>query len=150
MSTASIRIPDTADASDYPPVPEPNYLTQFFWDGVADHKLLIQRCNACGTYIHYPRPICPKCHSMDDLGPAEMSGRGTVYTHTTAIQAFHPYFVHHTPYNIIVVALEEDDSIRITSNMVDCENDDIRVGMPVQVTFREVAPGLTLPLFMPA
>ena len=35
MSTASIRIPDTADASDYPPVPEPNYLTQFFWDGVA-------------------------------------------------------------------------------------------------------------------
>jgi uncharacterized OB-fold protein len=58
--------------------------------------------------------------------------------------------VERSPYNIVVVALEEDDSIRITSNVVDCENDDIRVGMPVLVTFREVAPGLTLPLFAPA
>ncbi|HEY2332514.1 MAG TPA: Zn-ribbon domain-containing OB-fold protein [Acidimicrobiales bacterium] len=128
-------------------MPEPDYLTQFFWDGVAEHRLLILRCGSCGTYIHYPRPICPNCLSMDDLAPAEMSGRGTIYSHTTAVQPFHPYFVVRSPYNIIVVALEEDDAIRLTSNMVDIADDDIRVGMPVQVTFREVAPGLTLPLF---
>lgn len=143
----TMAIPDSADAADYPPVPVPDYLTTFFWDGVAEDKLLIQRCGACGTYIHYPRPICPNCRSMDDLGPAEVSGRGTVYSHTTAVQAFHPYFVDRSPYNIIVVALEEDDAIRITSNMVDCADDDIRVGMAVNVTFREVAPGLKLPLF---
>jgi uncharacterized OB-fold protein len=147
---SAARIPDSADVADYPPIPEPDYLTRFFWDGVAEHRLLIQRCGACGTYIHYPRPICPTCRSMEDLAPAGMSGRGTVYSHTTAVQPFHPYFVERSPYNIVVVALEEDDSIRITSNVVDCENDDIRVGMPVLVTFREVAPGLTLPLFAPA
>jgi uncharacterized OB-fold protein len=150
VSVTREPIPDAAGVADYPPLPVPDYLTRFFWDGVADHKLLIQRCRACGTYIHYPRPVCPSCLAMEGLEPAEMSGRGTIYSHTTAVQPFHPYFVSRSPYNIVVVALEEDDAIRVTSNVVDCDDDDIRVGMPVRVTFREVAPGLTLPLFMPA
>lgn len=143
----SIVIPESATAADYPPIPEPDNLTRFFWEGVADHRLLILHCDACDTFIHYPRPICPNCLSMDDLAPKEVSGRGTVYSHTTTVQPFHPYYVDKVPYNLIIVALEEDDEVRITSNLIDVPNDDIRIGMPVQVTFQEVAPGLTLPLF---
>ncbi|MDO8731905.1 MAG: OB-fold domain-containing protein [Actinomycetota bacterium] len=147
MTVASINIPESATASDYPPIPDVDKLTEFFWEGAANHQLLILHCHACDTYIHYPRPICPNCLSMNDLAPVQMSGRGTIYSHTTAVQAFHPYFVDKVPYNLIVVALEEDENIRITSNMVEIANDDIRIGMPVQVTFQEVAPGLSLPLF---
>ena len=147
MEAASITIPESATAEQYPPIPEPDKLTEFFWEGVANHQLLILHCGNCGTYIHYPRPICHQCLSMTDLAPKQMSGRGTIYSHTTTVQAFHPYFVDKVPYNLIVVALEEDENIRITSNMVDIDNDDIRIGMPVVVTFQEVAPGLTLPLF---
>ena len=147
MGISNIGIPESATAADYPPIPEVDNLTSFFWEGVANHQLLILRCGDCGTYIHYPRPICPKCYSMDNLAPERVSGRGTIYSHTTTVQPFHPYFVDKVPYNLIVVALEEDENIRITSNLVDLPNDDIRIGMPVEVTFQEVAPGLTLPLF---
>ena len=147
MGISRIVIPESATAADYPPIPEVDNLTSFFWEGVANHQLLILRCGDCGTYIHYPRPICPKCYSMDNLAPERVSGRGTIYSHTTTVQPFHPYFVDKVPYNLIVVALEEDENIRITSNLVDLPNDDIRIGMPVEVTFQEVAPGLTLPLF---
>ncbi|MDO8731903.1 MAG: OB-fold domain-containing protein [Actinomycetota bacterium] len=147
MNVASITIPESAEAADYPPIPEPDNLTEFFWEGVASHRLLIQHCDACDTYIHYPRPICPKCLSMDHLAPKEVSGRGTIYSHTTTVQPFHPYFVDKVPYNLIIVALEEDENVRLTSNLIDYPNDDIRIGMPVQVTFQELAPGLTLPLF---
>lgn len=143
----SITIPESATAADYPPIPEPDRLTQFFWDGVAEGKLLILHCDNCDTYVHYPRPICPKCLSMDHLAPKQVSGRGTIYSHTTTVQPFHPYYVDKVPYNLIIVALEEDETVRLTSNLIDVPNDDIRIGMPVQVTFQEVAPGLTLPLF---
>ena len=147
MAISNIVIPESATAADYPPIPEVDNLTSFFWEGVAKHQLLILRCGACGTYVHYPRPVCPKCLSMDHLAPQQVSGRGTIYSHTTTVQPFHPYFVDKVPYNLIIVALDEDSDIRITSNMVDIANDDIRIGMAVQVTFQEVAPGLTLPLF---
>ncbi len=39
--------------------------TQFFWDGVRDHRLLIQRCASCGALRHPPRPMCPQCHSLE-------------------------------------------------------------------------------------
>jgi hypothetical protein len=35
----------------YPPMPEPDELTRFFWDGVEEHRLMIQRCDDCGFYL---------------------------------------------------------------------------------------------------
>jgi hypothetical protein len=34
-----------AELAARPPAPAPDALTQFFWDGVARHQLMIQRCN---------------------------------------------------------------------------------------------------------
>ncbi|MGB8208771.1 MAG: zinc ribbon domain-containing protein, partial [Mycobacterium sp.] len=53
--------------------------TEFFWDGLRDHKLLIQRCSGCGTLRNPPRPMCPNCRSLE-WEPIESSGRGTVYS----------------------------------------------------------------------
>lgn len=52
------------------------------------------------------------------------------------------------PYVVAIVALEEDDGARLTTNIVNCDPDDVRIGMAVRVTF-EQAEDVHLPLFEP-
>jgi uncharacterized protein len=129
-----------------PPRPAPDALTQPFWDGVTEGRLLIQRCNSCGHYIHYPRPVCRFCRSTD-LAWSEVSGRGTIYSYTVTVQPFHPFWADRTPYVVATIELAEQAHLHFLSNIVDVEESEISVGMPVAVTFQEIAPGLTLPLF---
>ena len=53
--------------------------TKFFWDGVREHRLLVQRCASCGALRHPPRPMCPACRSLA-WETTEATGRGTVYS----------------------------------------------------------------------
>lgn len=129
------------------PRPAPDSLTSFFWEGCREHRLLIQRCRACGTYIHWPRPVCRTCRSSD-LAPAEVSGRGTLYSWTVAAQAFHPAFADKLPYIVATIALAEQADLRMVSNMVDCTEDELTMDAPVEVVFREAAPDLVLPYFI--
>ncbi len=130
-------------------MPVPDALTQFFWDGVADGRLLILRCTACGFFVHWPRPICPRC-SCEELRPEQVSGRGVLDTFTIPLQPYHPYFAARVPYVLGVVELAEQRHLKLVTNVVDCPPEEVTVGMPLQVVFRQVAPGLTLPLFAPA
>ena len=50
---------------------------------------------------------------------------------------------------VAIVELPEQDGLRLTTNIVGCEPDDVRIGMPVQVTFEEYD-GVWLPFFEPA
>ena len=135
-------------AAEIPPVPDPTDVTQFFWDGVRRHTLLILRCQACGHFVHYPRVVCNRCLSTD-LAPEPVSGQATLYSYTVVMQAFHPYFVDRIPYVLAVVELPEEPGLRLTTNIVDCPEERLAIGMAVEVVFTEVAPGLTLPLFRP-
>jgi uncharacterized OB-fold protein len=136
-------------AADTPPLPKPDALTAFFWDAVREHRLELLRCQNCGHYVHFPRPICDRCQSMH-LAPEAVSGRATLYSYTWATQAFHPYYVDKLPYVIAVVDIAEEPGVRLTTNLVDIAREDVKVGIELEVTFREVVPGLTLPLFGPA
>jgi uncharacterized OB-fold protein len=138
----------TLQAGETPPVPVPTGITQFFWDGINEHRLLILRCQVCAQFIHYPRIVCNRCQSTD-LAPEQVSGRGTLYSYTVVMQAFHPYFVDKIPYVLAVVQLEEDPDLRLTTNIIECPEHRLEIGMSVEVAFRQVAPGLTLPLFRP-
>jgi uncharacterized protein len=131
-----------------PPVPLPGPLTAFFWESLANGRLSILRCQTCGNYVHYPRPICNKCLSTE-LAPEVVLGKGSLYSYTWATQAFHPYYVDKLPYCIAIVELVEQPGLRITSSVVDIPREQVRGGMALEVIFREVAPGLTLPLFVP-
>jgi hypothetical protein len=130
-------------------LPRPDELTQFFWDGVARHELWIQRCQACGHYIHYPKPICRYCQSRD-LAGERVSGRATLYSWTIASQPFHPFWVDKVPYTIATVELSEQPRLMFLSQVVDCTEDDLEAGLPLEVTFVELSPELTLPFFRPA
>ncbi|MCU1345985.1 MAG: DNA-binding protein, partial [Acidimicrobiia bacterium] len=48
-----------------PILPNPDQLTQFFWDGAKAHRLMILRCDRCGFYLHWPRVICKRCQSFE-------------------------------------------------------------------------------------
>jgi uncharacterized protein len=63
-------------------------------------------------------------------------------------QANHPWFAARTPYAVVVVELEE--GARMLSSVVGREPHAIRIGMPVEVTFDDLTPEVSLPLFRPA
>ena len=136
------------DTSVAPPLPVANPLTEFFWEGTRAHKLLIPRCQSCGHFVHYPRPVCERCLS-EDLAPEEVSGNATLYSYTITMKPWHPFWVDKVPYVLASVELPEQPDLKMLTNIVECEHDALEIGMPVEVTFREVAAELTLPFFKP-
>lgn len=74
-----------------------------------------------------------------------MSGRGIVHTYTICHPPVLPAFENKVPYNVVIVRLDEGPFM--VSNLVDCPNEEIEIGMPVEVAFTEVEDDLVLPLF---
>ncbi|MEE8419806.1 MAG: Zn-ribbon domain-containing OB-fold protein [Dehalococcoidales bacterium] len=120
--------------------------TQPYWEGTKRHELLIQRCKDCGTFQFYPRGMCVSCLS-DNTEWVQASGKAKVYSFTIAHRPARPAFADDVPYNIAIIEL--DEGVRMTSNIVECDNEDIKVDMPVEVVFDDVTPEITLPRFKP-
>jgi len=136
------------------PRPAPDGDTRPYWEGVARGELRIQRCEACGQYVFYPRSICPHCHS-DRLTWVTSSGQGTIYSYTVVHQAFGP-FAGEPPFVVALVELAE--GVRMLTRIVGADGSrvpiEIAIGAPVRVTFEQVAPAgedgeepLVLPYF---
>lgn len=128
------------------PLPQPTPDTKPFFDALRQHKLLVQRCNACAIAYYYPRPFCPHCLS-DDVAWEEASGKGTLYS----------FVINHrsppgfdAPYIIAVVQLDEGP--RMMTNLVGIEPDPemVRCDMAVEIVFDDVTDTMTLPRFRPA
>jgi len=136
------------DPAPSPPRPIPDPVTQFFWDGVAERRLLVLRCRVCKRYNHPPRPVCRFCLSTE-LDPTEMSGRATLYSWTVAEQAFHPFFADKLPYVYATVELEEQAGLRMITNIVECPHELLHIEMLVEVVFNEIAEDFVLPQFRP-
>ena len=118
-----------------------------FWTGGAEGELRIYRCKSCQRYFHPPVGVCFRCRSRD-VGPEPVSGRATVATYTVNT---HPWFgdAFPTPYVIAIVELEEQTGLRFITNIVGCEPEAVRIGLPVQVDF-EPAGEAWAPVFRPA
>jgi uncharacterized OB-fold protein len=132
-----------------PPRPDPDVLTKPFWDGCREHRLLIQRCRACGHYIHWPRPICRFCNSTD-LAPEQVSGRATLYSYTLVNQAFHPWYLDKLPYLLATVELVEQPKLMFFTRLTECTEDTVEIGAEMEVVYEDATPDLTFPLFRPA
>ena len=135
---------DTPARSDLPTIEAES---RPYWDAAGEGKLLVRSCNDCGTVHHYPRPFCPQCWS-DDVVWVEASGRATLYTWSTVyVNDMYP-FRERLPYIAAVVDLAEGP--RMMTNVVDAEPDQLVVGMDLRVAFRQIADGITAPVFVPA
>lgn len=129
-----------------PPLPEPTPQSQPHWDGLAQHRLLLQRCTGCGLVRHYPRPMCDACHSME-CDWVEAAGSARVHSWTVAHHAFHPAFKPELPYVLVTADLPE--GVRLLARLEGDEAAALRIGQPLRIGFRDVAPGVTLPVFVP-
>jgi uncharacterized OB-fold protein len=119
--------------------------TQFFWDGLREHRLLIQRCASCGALRHPPRPMCPSCNSLrwDTIAS---SGRGTVHSF---VMPQHPPMPFMEP-GFIVALVELEEGTRLISNLCEVAPEDASIGMPVEVFFAKFDGGLVLHQFRPS
>jgi uncharacterized OB-fold protein len=117
----------------------------FFWRAGESGVLRFMRCRSCGYYIHPPLPICRVCKSRD-VGDEPVSGRGTVLTYTVNRQVWEPGL--EAPYVIAIVELAEQRGLRLTTNIVNCPLDEVRIGMPARVVFEQYD-DVWLPLFEP-
>ncbi|GGW20853.1 DNA-binding protein [Streptomyces capoamus] len=113
-----------------------------FWRGVAEHRLLIQRCTACGTPRHPWLPGCNACGSPD-WDTVEASGEGTVHSY---VVLHHPPFpAFDPPYAVGLIELAE--GVRMVSNVVGVPYDEVRIGLPVRLEFQRCDEELTVPVF---
>jgi uncharacterized OB-fold protein len=131
--SASIPRPDPTDADE-----------AAFWAALRAGELRIQRCTACGTFRHPPRPACAPCGATDREW-VTASGRGEVWSFTVIHPPTLPAFADRTPYGAVVVRL--DEGVFLVSALVDCPVDELAVGARVEVAISEVDADLALPLF---
>ncbi|WP_050515421.1 Zn-ribbon domain-containing OB-fold protein [Streptomyces rimosus] len=151
--------PKTAPGHD---LPETDAFSRVYWEAAAEGRLLLRRCRAdgCGAAHHYPREFCPRCWS-EDVVWEEASGRATLYTWSVVHRNDLPPFGDRVPYVAAVVDLAEGP--RMMTEIVDCPEAHLRIGMALRVRFRRVegagtasggsganAHELAVPVFCPA
>ncbi|MGH4029671.1 Zn-ribbon domain-containing OB-fold protein [Actinomycetota bacterium Odt1-20B] len=148
VAPATSATPATSAASRFD-LPEPDAFTQPYWDAAAEGQLLVRRCGAegCGRAHHYPREFCPYCWSGEGSWE-RASGRASLYTWSVVHRNDLPPFGGRTPYVAAVVDLEEGP--RMMTEVVECGEGELRVGMGLVVRFRELAEGVAVPVFAPA
>jgi uncharacterized OB-fold protein len=116
-----------------------------FWAGTARGELLVQACGHCGAWRFPPRPMCPECRSLE-IRWERASGKATVWSYVVAHPPLLPAYAELAPYNVIVVALDEDPKIRMVGNLLanpdgpinEIDLTSIRIGEAVRVVFQSV------------
>ena len=125
-------------------VPQPDELTQPFWDAAAENKLVIQRCQDCQFWSHPPRIMCNKCHSLNQKYE-QVSGKGRPYSWAVMHMQSITGFEDRVPYTTLLVELEEQPKLLLLSYM-DGSDEGLKVGQPCEVYFEKVE-DFTLPQF---
>ena len=124
-------------------VPSPSQDTQPHWDGLTEHRYLLQKCVGCGKIRHYPRPVCDACYSMKVEWVAA-SGHGIVHSWTVTFHPFHPGWKGDLPYTLVTAEL--DEGVRMNAQLRDADAVTLKVGLAVRIDYELAKEGLTLPV----
>jgi uncharacterized OB-fold protein len=126
-------------------LPAPDNASRHYWQSAAEGRLVIQRCTSCGVHQFYPRALCTTCAGETEW--VDASGRGTLHTYTVIRQNRSPAFAALSPYAVGIVEL--DEGVRMMSNIVDCDIDQLEVGMQLEVLLLKAADDVGLPFWRP-
>lgn len=129
------------------PPPLADVTTLPWWEAAAEHRLVVQRCTACEHTRLPPSPVCPQCRSAE-ADWREVPGRGEVYTYTTVHRPIAAN--QELPFVVAVISLEDSGGVRIISNLVGVEPEEIAIGMPVELVWEDMSADLAIPRFRPA
>jgi uncharacterized OB-fold protein len=124
----------------------PNPWTEPFWAATAEHHLVVPRCTNCGAHRLPPTPFCWRCRHQD-VEWEEHDGNGTLYSFTVVRHAVIPDVRDALPLIAGVVELPNTGGCRLVGNVVDCEPDDVRIGLAVTTDWYDVREGETVPVF---
>jgi hypothetical protein len=122
-----------------------------FWEGARRGELRVQRCAETGRLIFPPRPMSPWGPHTPPVWTT-LSGRGTIWSFVVPHPPLLPAYAELAPYNVIVVALDEDPTLRLVGNLLarpdgainEVDPATIEIGAPVRVVFQQVE-DVTLP-----
>jgi uncharacterized OB-fold protein len=129
------------------PLPRPSAESQPFWDAARDHKLMLQKCGACGKFWFPPSIRCVHCLS-DDHSWTAVAGTGRVFSFVTYQRLYHKGWEGELPY--LVAVIELDEGPRLISTLTGIAAADVACDMRVTVVFDDVTDDVTLPKFAPA
>jgi len=109
-----------------------------FWREIPQrYNLIANRCNLCNKTFFPPKEACRNCRrkSIGKMKDLQLNGKGKIITYTI-IHTAPENFEKQIPYIIAIIELEEGP--RITSQIVDCDIDKVKIGMKVEQTFRKI------------
>ena len=114
--------------------PTSDGLDKPFWDGLADDRLLLQRCNACQGWQWGPEWCCHRCLSFD-VGYEETPAEGVIYSHQRVWHPVHPALAEQGPYIIVLVELPATGGCHIIGNLIGDPQQPLDIGMSVAGVF---------------
>jgi uncharacterized OB-fold protein len=128
------------------PRPVPTAVSQPYWDGLREHRLLMQRCATCQQLQFYPRSGCRHCGGTD-LSWEQVSGTGRIYSYTIIHRAPFEAFAADVPYVYAIIQLDEGP--RVVATVETSDHDSLTVDTPVTAIFDDGDDGITLLRFRP-
>lgn len=126
----------------------PNIHTTPFWEAARDHRLVVSSCTTCRTFVMPPTGLCPRCRTQS-IEWITVSGRARLYTYTVVRHAPVPALAGSIPYVIAVVKLPDAGGVKLITNIVGCEVDDLSIGQELEVVWNTRGDGITVPRFRP-
>jgi uncharacterized protein len=133
--------------SDYTkPIPIPSIESKPYWDGLKQHKLLMQRCDGCGKFWFPPSLLCPHCND-GRFTWSETKGTGRVFSFVVYHRVYHPGFADEVPYTVAVIELDEGP--RLISNVIGIPPDQVVCDMRVKIAYDDITDAMTIPKFAP-
>jgi len=118
-----------------------------FWQATREGHLNFPKCDDCGRFHWYPHKLCPFCQS-NNIRWVRVKGRGKIFSWTVVRYPFDPSFSDQIPYIVAAVVFEDAPGVRLVTNIIDIEPDQIEIGMEVENVFRRMG-DTTLAVFRP-
>jgi len=130
------------------PLPRANQLTQPFWQAAHEHRLVVQRCKACGKMRFYPSGGCEHCGSMD-YEWVQCSGRGRIYSWIVVHRNVDPGWQKRTPFVSAIVELADQAHVLVPGLLSEIAPDKVVANLEVEVWFEDMTPDISLPRWRP-
>jgi len=128
------------------PLPIPDRDSEPFWRSLHEGVLRVQRCRACGALRWPPRELCNRCHTFSTEW-VPLSGRGRIASWVRTHQVFAPAWRDLVPYDVVLVALEEQEDLQLPGRL---EGAEPLAGLAVRARFVRASDAVTLLHWEPA
>ena len=99
------------------------------------YQLIGTICKNCNSKFYPPRNVCPTCRRDGKIEEVMFKNTGKIVSYTI-IHTGPTGFEKQTPYPVAIIEL--NNGPKITAQIVDCESDELKIGLSVKSTFRKI------------